>query len=70
MAYTKVLDYNWNFHNLKTKISCDFWFAFESTKKEAKLSISPSDFDNCKNFASKFHRIYNLNDFKLNLVSF
>ena len=70
MPFTIVLDYNSNFHLVKTKISCDFWFAFESTKKEVELSISPSDFDNCKNFASKFRRIYNLNDFKLNLVSF
>ena len=42
---------------LKTKISCDFWFAFESAKKEAKFPILPSNFDYRKNFALKFHRI-------------
>ena len=57
MAFTKVLDKSLKFNILKTKISCDIWFAFESAKKEWICPNLPCKLDNVKNFASKRHRI-------------
>ena len=70
MAFTKILAQSLNFNMLKTKISCDIWFFFERVKKEAKFPILPSNFDNSKNFASKWHRIKRSTRVRLNLVLF